>query len=83
MKNINFPAKEWVYLALQPTDFVLNDHDRDIFVINDISNYIRVAETIRVSGLPYYKEVCVHLQSNRNIPAWERYLDYPDNRLLQ
>ena len=82
--DVNFPDKEWGYLALESTRFKFIGPDRELIDMSDASQYLRAAEMIRESGLPNYKGACIPIKSGLNVPAWERYLmDYPDQRLLQ
>ena len=52
--------------------------------ISSIHQYLRIAKTIRDSGLPNYNQVRIPIKSGLNIDAWKRHLhDYPDKKLIQ
>ena len=54
--DVNFPDKEWGYLALDPTGFQFIGPDRDPIDMSNTSQYLRAAEVIRESGLPNYRD---------------------------
>ena len=53
--DVNFPDKEWGYLALEPTCFRFVGPDREPIDMFDTSQYLRAAKIIRKSGLPNYE----------------------------
>ena len=82
--DVNFPDKEWGYLALEPTCFQFIGPGREPIDMSNTSQYLRAAEVIRESGLPNYRGARIPIKSGLKVPAWERYLqDYPDKCLLQ
>ena len=82
--DVNFPDKEWGYLALEPTCFQFVGPDREPIDMSNTSQYLRAAEIIRESGLPNYRGALIPIKSGLKVPAWEKYLqDYPDKHILQ
>ena len=58
--------------------------DRDIVTISTISQCFQIAEVIRDTGLPNYRQARIPLRSGLNLQAWEyRLRDYPDKFLIQ
>ena len=58
--------------------------DRDIVTISTISQCFQIAEVIRDTGLPNYRQSRIPLSSGLNLQAWEyRLRDYPDKFLIQ
>ena len=49
--DVNFPDKEWGYLALEPTCVQFIGPDREPIDMSNKSQYLRAAEVIRESGL--------------------------------
>ena len=83
-KDVNNPAKTRDYIAIEPTDFTFIGPDRATESISSTNQYLRIAEIIRHSGLPNYKQVRIPIKSGLNIESWKKYLgDYPDQKLIQ
>ena len=82
--DINDPSKTKGYIALQSTQFQFIGPDRATEELSSVHQYLRIAKTIRESGLPNYKQATIPIKSGLNIDAWKRHLcDYPDKKLLQ
>ena len=82
--DINDPSKTKGYIAPQSTQFEFIGPDRAAEELSSVHQYLRIAKTIRESGLPNYKQARIPIKSGLNIDAWKRHLcDYPDKKLLQ
>ena len=73
--DVNFPDKEWGYLALEPTCFQFVGPDREPIDMSNTSQYLRAAEIIRESGLPNYRGALIPIKSGLKVPVWEKYLN--------
>ena len=83
-RHVNSPEKTRGYIAIEPTDFTYIGPDRATESISSTSQYLQIAEIIRHSGLPNYKQARIPIKSGLNIEAWKRHLgDYPDQKLIQ
>ena len=83
-KDINYPTKFKGYIAKQPTEFKFIGPDRPGIGTNNSEQYLKLARTIRESGVPNYRQVRVPIKSGLNIEAWRRHLsDYKDQVLIQ
>ena len=84
LSDFNDKNKTIGYLALQDTSLSFIGPDRPPVKFHTIDQYLRIADVILSTGLPNYKAARYPIQSELNIPAWERYLqDYPDQHVLQ
>ena len=82
--DFNDKNKTKGFLSLEDTNFEFIGPDRDLFEYKSIDQVIKIAEIIKETGLPNYKQAIFSIKSNLNLPAWEKYLaDYPDKRILQ
>ena len=69
---------------MQPTEFKFIGPDRLGIDTKDSEQYLKLAKTIRESGVPNYRQVLVPIKSDLNIEAWRRQLcDYKDQVLFQ
>ena len=76
-RDINYPDKVRGYLALEPTSFQFIGPDSS-------DNYLDVAQLIKQSGLPNYKQIRIPLKSGLCFESWKKYLlDYKDQKVLQ
>ena len=83
-RDFNYPDKEVGYLAQADTDFKFIGPDREPVEIDSVEKLIIIADSIRNSGLPNYRDVRIPIKSGLNIEAWEKHLeDYADKRVLQ
>ena len=83
-RDINYPTKFKGYIAKQPTEFKFIGPDRPGIGTNDSEQYLKLARTIRESGVPNYRQVRVPIKSGLNIEAWRHHLsDYKDQVLIQ
>ena len=83
-RDINDPDKTRGYIAIDSTDFEFIGPDRPTVNITNVAEYIKLAHTIRSSGLPNYRQARIPIKSGLKIDAWKRLLqDYPDKKLLQ
>ena len=82
--GINYPDKNRGYIALQPTDFQFIGPDRPGIDTSDLDFYLKVARTIRQSGVANYRQIRIPVISGLNIQAWQHHLrDYCDQKLVQ
>ena len=82
--DLNYPDKDRGYIALQPTDFRFIGPDRLGIDTSNLDLYLKVAGTVRQSGLPNYRQVRIPINSGLNIQAWQHHLsDYGDQLLVQ
>ena len=83
-RNINFPDKDRGFLGLSDRSFSFIGPDRQPVIMNSIQDYIKAADIIKSTGVPNYQQARIHVTSNLNIKAWEKYLqNYPDQLLIQ
>ena len=83
VRNVNFPDKQWGYIALEPTDFTFIGPNREPYKFSSITSYFCLADLIKHTGLPNYRGARVPLQSSLNIDAWRRLLqDYLDKLIM-
>ena len=76
-KDINYPRKVRGYIAMQPTKFKFIGPDRPPIDTGNSNQYLKLAKTIRESGVLNYRQVRVSIKSGLNIAAWRRQLyDY-------
>ena len=82
--DFNDPDKDRGFLSLQETNFEFIGPDRDFCDYNTIDQVMKIADIIKATGLPNYKQARFPIKSNLNLPVWEKYLiDYPDQRIIQ
>ena len=82
--DFNDKNKTRGFLYLEETDFEFIGPDRDLCEYKNIDQVIKVAEMIKETGLPNYKQARLPIKSDLNLPAWEKYLtDYSDKRIFQ
>ena len=82
--DFNDKTKTVGYLALQDTKFSFTGPDRPPVEFHSIEQYLHIADVILNTGLANYKAARYPIQSELNIPAWEKYLqNYPHERVLQ
>ena len=82
--DFNDPDKDKGFLSLQETTFQFIGPDRDFCNYYTVEQVTRIADIIRDTGLPNYKQARFSIKSDLNLPAWEKYLaDYPDQRIIQ
>ena len=82
--DINYPDKGRGYIALQPTDFRFIGPDRPGIDTSNLDLYLKVAGTVRQSGLPNYRQVRIPINLGLNIQVWQRHFsDYGDQLLVQ
>ena len=83
-RDVNVPDKDRGFLGLSDRSFSFIGPDRQPVVMDSIQEYIKAADIIKSSGVPNYQQARIHVTSNLNISAWERYLqNYPDQLLIQ
>ena len=83
-KDYNDPSKTRGFLNHSQATFTFNGPDRDPIRLHSIDKYLQVAEVIRGSGCPNYREACIPIVSSLNIAAWEEHLQgYFDKFLIQ
>ena len=71
------------FLSLQETNFEFIGPDTDCGY-DTIEQVVNIADIIKATGLPNYKQARFPIKSNLNLPAWEKYIaDYPDQRIIQ
>ena len=79
-----FPDKTKGFINHKTANFTFIGPDRAPVDITTIEQCIKVANTIRSTGVPNYCEARIPLVSGLNIKAWETYLrDYPDTLLIE
>ena len=61
--DINYPDKVRGYIALQSTDFSFIGPDRQAIDTYDLDTYLRVAGTVKQSGVPNYRLVRIPIAS--------------------
>ena len=72
------------FLNHNETAFEFIGPDREPVKLHSIDKYLQVAEIIRNTGCPNYKQARIPIISGLNIPAWEGLLqDYSDKFLIQ
>ena len=82
--DFNDKNKTKGFLSLEETNFEFIGPDRDLCEYRNIDQVIKIAEIIKETGLPNYKQARFPIKSDLNLPAWEKYLaDYPDKRIFQ
>ena len=82
--DFNDPDKDRGFLSLQETKFEFISLDRDFCEYNTIDQVMNIADIIKATGLPNYKQARFPIKSNLNLPAWGKYLiDYLDQRIIQ
>ena len=58
--------------------------DRDLTSIQSVQQYLHIADIIRNTGLPNYRQARIPIKSGLNLEAWEyRLRQYPDKFLFQ
>ena len=83
-RDINYPDKVKGYMALESTSFQFIGPDRASIDIESSDHYLDVAQIIKQSGLPNYRQVRVPLNSGLCIEAWKKYLlEYKNQKLIQ
>ena len=83
-RDFNYPNKKVGYLSQASTEFEFIGPDKEPVLIDSVDKLIKIANSIRSSGLPNYRGVRIPIKSGLNIEAWEKYLqDYADKRVLQ
>ena len=83
-KDKYFPSKSHGHITLSDDNFTFIGPDRAVCDITDSNQYLRIAETIRQTGLPNYRGARIPIKSGLNLEAWERHLsDYPNRKLMQ
>ena len=83
-RDINYPSKVRGYIAMQPTEFKFIGTDRPGIDTKDSEQYLKLAKTIRESGVSNYRQGRVPIKSDLNIEAWRHQLyNYKDQVLLQ
>ena len=83
-RDINYPTKVKGYIAMQPTEFKFIGPDRPGIDTIDSEQYLKLARTVKESGVPNYRQVRVPTKSGLNIEASRRHLfDYKDQVLIQ
>ena len=83
-KDISYPNKVRGYIVMQPTRFNLLALTSLLLTLRIVDQYLKLAKTIRESGVPNYWQVGVPIKSGLNIETWRRQLhDYKDQVLLQ
>ena len=83
-RDIFLPNKTHGHLTLETEycDFI--GPDRQPVEIEDIHQYLGIAQTIKDIGVSNYISARIPIKSDLNLDAWEHHLqDYPDKRLLQ
>ena len=84
VRGVNNPEKTRGYIAIEPTNFIFIGPDRATESISSTNQYLGIAEIIRHSGLPNYKQARIPIKSGLNIESWKRHFgNYPDQRLIQ
>ena len=77
------PTKKLGFLTLEDSQFNFVGPDRDSPRSLSLTDYISMANSIRSTGLPNYRQARFPVHSDLNIQAWERLLkDSPNTRLL-
>ena len=83
-KDIYLPDKTHGHITLLADEFSFIGPDREPIAIKNTNQYLRIADTIRNTGLPNYRKARLPIKSGLNFKAWEHHLrDYPDKRLIQ
>ena len=83
-RDIYLPEKQLGHLTLQTDRFEFIGPDRQVTAVDDIDQYLHIAEIIKGTGKPNYKAARIPVKSDLNLEAWEDCLrDYPDKRLFQ
>ena len=84
IRDFNDPDKDRGFLYLQETNFEFIGLDRNFCDYNTIAQVMKIADIIKATGLPNYKQARFSIKSNLNLPVREKYLiDYPDQRIIQ
>ena len=79
-----FPDKEKGFINHVISEFQFIGPDRAPVEITTVEQCIEIANIIRSTGVPNYREARIPLVSGLNIKAWETYLkDYPDPLLIE
>ena len=82
--NFNITDKVRGFLSRSSGEFSFTGPDRDLVTISTIPQCFQIAEIIRGTGLPNYRQARIPLRSGLNVQVWEyRLRDYPDKFLLQ
>ena len=72
------------HITLLADEFSFIFPDREPIAIKNTNQYLRIADTIRNTGLPNYREARLPIKLGLNFKACEHHLrDYPDKRLIQ
>ena len=83
-RDCALPNKTRGFLFQDPGDFLFTGPDRDFVDIDSIDKCIQVAEIIKSTGQPNYRQARFPISSGLNLQAWEHYLQhYPHQNLLQ
>ena len=83
-RDCAIPDKTRGFLFQDPGDFLFTGPDRDFVDINSIDMCIHIAEIIKSTGQPNYRQARFLISSGFNLQAWEHYLQhYPHRNLLQ
>ena len=69
--DINYPDKDRGYISLQPIGFSFIGPDRHAIDTYDLDLYLKVAGTVKHSGVPNYRQVRIPIKSRLNIQAWQ------------
>ena len=84
LRDASLSTKNIGFLNHCPKNFTFIGPDRAPQNINLLDDYLRIASTIRATGVPNYACARIPLISGLNIAEWERELrDYHDPLLLQ
>ena len=84
LRDASISTKKIGFLNHHPKTFTFIGPDRAPQNINSLGEYLRIADTIRSTGVPNYAGARIPLISGLNIGEWERELrDYHDPFLLQ
>ena len=83
-RDIFFGNKSHGHLTFRSEYCAFIGPDRQPVVIENIHQYLSIAETIKDTGVPNYILARIPIKSDMYLDAWEHHLrDYPDKRLLQ
>ena len=83
-RDIYLPNKSHGHLTFKAEHFEFIGPDRKPMEVNNIHEYLKIAQAIKSTGVPNYKLARIPIKSDLNLDAWEYHLqDYPDKRVLQ
>ena len=84
IQDVYLPDKSHGHISLSREKHEFIGPDREPIEVKSTHQYLKMAETIRRTGLPNYRAARLPIKSGLNLEAWEYHLkDYPDKRLIQ